>query len=158
MFELAVEHGLVLLENGALIDTAAGEQVPPDACVMPPTTEATVAALRRLTPEEAEQAIARTADIAGPGERLVIGANALLDPVGGFTLSRVELAPGDEVVGRPAAPEVLFMHRGDAEVSVGDEAVELGEGDTMTMPLGLLRRFATQTGAVMFVVRGFEAN
>ena len=35
VFELAAQHGLVLLETGQLIDTVAGQQVPADAKPMP---------------------------------------------------------------------------------------------------------------------------
>ena len=57
VFEAAKEHGLVLLEDGSLVDTARGETIPDGRKPMAPTTEADVARLRRMTGAELEACV-----------------------------------------------------------------------------------------------------
>ena len=59
VFDDARKYGLVLLENGRLIDTAAGEAIPAGESVMPPTTPAQIAALNRLDSAALESCVAR---------------------------------------------------------------------------------------------------
>ena len=49
VFELAQQHGLVLLETGQLIDTVAGQAVPANAKPMPVTSSSQIAALKRVS-------------------------------------------------------------------------------------------------------------
>lgn len=53
-----------------------------------------------------------------------------------------------------SGPEVAFAYRGSAKVEVEGEAVRLGEGDTMTVPIGPGRRFTSEAGALLFMVWG----
>jgi mannose-6-phosphate isomerase-like protein (cupin superfamily) len=154
VFEMAKDYGLVLLENGALVDTVKGERPPAGVAPMPVTSPDQVAAMRRLSPADAETVIARFPLAPAPGERLVIGAGGQLAPAEGFTLTRIELPAGGEAEGVASGPEVVFVHRGAASVSVDGAEVELCEGDTMTVPIGPARRFTSFAGAVLFVVRG----
>lgn len=154
VFEMARDYGLVLLENGALIDTVKGEVPPPGISPMTPTSRETVATLRRLTDAEAESVITRAPDVAVPGERQLIGTAGPLLPVQGFTLSRLDLSAGDQLPGNSDGPEVVFVHRGAATVEIDGERIGLGEGDTMTIPIGPMRRFGAEHSAVLFVVRG----
>src|SRR4028119_1005497 len=50
VFEMAAEYGLVLLENGALIDTTLGQTAPPGVEPMPRTSPEAMARLRRMRP------------------------------------------------------------------------------------------------------------
>ena len=154
VFEMAKDYGLVLLENGALIDTVKGENAPPGVAPMPPTSRETVASLRRLTDADAEQVIARAPDHAAAGKTPVIGDGGQLAPVEGFTLSRLELTAGNSARGVSTGPEVAFVHQGNATVDVAGERVTLGAGDTITVPVGPERCFGSGAGAVLFVVRG----
>jgi mannose-6-phosphate isomerase-like protein (cupin superfamily) len=154
VFEMAQDYGLVLLENGALVDTVKGERPPPGVAPMPVTSAEQVAAMRRLSPADVETVIARSPDAPAPGERLVIGEGGQLAPAEGFTLTRIELPAGGGAEGAASGPEVVFVHRGMASVLVDGASVELGEGDTMTVPIGPARRFTSSAGAVLFVVRG----
>ena len=52
VFENARKYGLVLMEDGSLVDTTKDEQIPAGKNPMRPTTEEDVARLRRLTAEE----------------------------------------------------------------------------------------------------------
>lgn len=154
VFDMARDYGLVLLEGGALVDTANGEIVPPGASQMAPTSAKTVASLRRMTPSDAAGVIARAPAIALPGESVVIGEAGQLAPVETFTLSRLEVSAGEEVEGVPHKPEVVFLHRGSATVESGGQCVVLREGDTMSVPVGKGRKISSTGGGVLFVVRG----
>ena len=62
VFEMAQQHGLVLLETGQLIDTVAGQQVPADAKPMPVTSADQINALQRVSQEDAEGFVWRNDD------------------------------------------------------------------------------------------------
>jgi mannose-6-phosphate isomerase-like protein (cupin superfamily) len=153
VFELARDYGLVLLENGQLVDTAAGEVIPPGLAPLAPTTRSQVEAMRRATPEQAATLVSRAQ--AGSGETPIIAPDGHFTDDHGFTLSRLDL---DASTTMPAAPvegiEIIFLHRGSLGVGWADGAVTLGEGDTMTVPTGLTRTLSTATGAIAFIVRG----
>ena len=68
VFDDARKYGLVLLENGRLIDTAAGEAIPVNEPVMPPTTPGQVAALKRLDSAALESCVARYRSPNGAGD------------------------------------------------------------------------------------------
>ena len=153
VFDMAKDYGLVLLETGRLVDTAAGETVPPDARPMPPTSVAQVAALTRYNDAEAAALVAR--DRPGHGETPVIGPDGPIAWPHDFTLDRLDLAvdeAGDD--GTPPGVEVVFVHRGRLDVRWPGGCVDLGEGDTMSVPTGLTRRFSSRGGATAFIARG----
>lgn len=155
VFEMAAEHGLVLLENGALIDTTAGQTPPPGVAPMPVTDRATIAALRAMRPEDEGEIVARGQAAAEPGEALVIGEGGTLPAADGFTLSRLVLASEATTPSSPMRPEVVFVQRGAVNVRVPDAMVTLSTGDTMTVPRGLERCYqATDDGAELVIVRG----
>lgn len=137
VFDMARDYGLVLLENGSLIDTAAGQAIPSGARPMPRTSPEQVAALRRATAEEAERMVWR----AGPcrGHAPVIGPGAPLDGPHPFTLDRLCLAQGDEDRREVTRPEVLFVHEGAAKIAWDGGSLEVGAGDTITVPIGIER-------------------
>ena len=153
VFEMARDYGMVLLEGGRLVDTAAGETVPPGAEPMAPTTRADADALWEPTPAAAAKFVAR--DRAGNGKTPVIAPDGPLAWPHGFTLHRLDLAPG--VMTETAAPkgvEVVFVHRGALSVDADGASLTLGEGDTFSIPTGLARRFVAPAGATAFIARG----
>ncbi len=156
VFEMATEYGLILLENGALVDTTLGQTPPPGMKPMPPTSREAIAGLRRMRPEDADEVIARAPRSPVPGETLVIGPDGQLPATEGFTVSRLILAAGEATAASTSDnPEVVFVQRGRADVHVDGAAVALAEGDTMTVPVGLSRSYrATGAGAELIVVRG----
>lgn len=160
VFELAKTYGLVLMENGSLIDTAAGQTPPPGVAPMPPTSRETVESLRRFTSTEAEALVARAPHRDDePGERTLIGSGGPLDWPHGFTIARVRFAPGERgVEHRSAVPEVLFVQQGDLTVDVDGGEVRLSAGDTLTIPQGAPRTFQSSEGAVVFTVRGDDRH
>ncbi|WP_116970688.1 cupin domain-containing protein [Blastomonas sp. UPD001] len=155
VFELAREHGLVLLETGALVDTAAGQQVPADSRPMPVTSREAIAALRVMRPGDESEVIARADPTADRGEYPVIGPDGVLPTAKGFTLARIVLDRGDATaVASPDEVEVVFVQRGAAQVHCAGAVLALGTGDTMTVPRGCTRRYASDEGAELIVVRG----
>ena len=154
VFDMAAEYGLVLLENGSLVDTAAGQAVPLDASPMPRTNTEQVAKLRRATAEDAARMVwraeARTRDVAP-----IIGEQAPLNAPHPFRLERLCLGDGmaaDRTT--PDAPEVLFVQSGTATVSWDGGELSLAAGDTMTLPIGLERRLSTADQATVYRVSG----
>ena len=151
VFEMAKDFGLVLLENGSLIDTAAGEVVPDGAKPMPATSRADAAALQSTA--DAESIVFRDDKTDGSYVTAVIGEAGPLDWDHGFALERVDIAAGEEVAwdGEDGV-DVVFIHRGSAAVPCADGEVVLGEGDTISLPAGLARTLRSDEGAVAFLV------
>jgi mannose-6-phosphate isomerase-like protein (cupin superfamily) len=147
VFDMAADYGLVLMENGSLVDTVAG-QVPPDnVAPMPRTSAEQVAALHVPDASEAEALVWRADK--GRGTTPVIAPDAPLHWPHPFTLER--LIDPDEAA-TPDRPEVLFVHAGALNVSWDDEIVTLAAGDTMTVPVGLERTLSGD--AVVYRVSG----
>jgi mannose-6-phosphate isomerase-like protein (cupin superfamily) len=156
VFEMAADHGLILLENGALVDTTLGQSVPSGVAPMPITGREEIVRLRRMRPEDEAEVIARRPAAFRPGEILVIGEGGLIPPAEGFKLWRLSLGKGtaNEVTVSQRA-EVVFVQSGAVRVRTPEAAVTLGTGDTMTVPPGLERRYeTTDADAELIVVRG----
>ena len=149
VFDMAADYGLVLLENGSLIDTAAGQAIPEGARPMPRTSAEQVAALHRPTASEAERLVWR-ADL-GRGTAHIIAPDAPLNWPHSFTLDRLADVI-DEAT--PDSPEVLFVHSGTLSIAWDDGTLSLGAGDTVTMPVGLERRLSGE--AVVYRVLGTQ--
>lgn len=146
VFDMAKNYGLVLLESGKLIDTAAGESLPAGAVPMPRTSAQQVAAMRVPSAAELEAIVVR--DDRGPGP--VIGAAAPLAWDHGFTLTRHEIGSTTQF---DARGNVLFVHRGALTIQAGGERVELGAGDTVTLPADLPDCAVTGDATVFAVQR-----
>jgi quercetin dioxygenase-like cupin family protein len=153
VFELARDYGLVLLENGQLVDTAAGEAIPAGLAPLAPTTRAEADAMHRATPDEAAALVCRAK--VGIGETPVIAPDGHFTDDHDFSLLRLDLAAGAELpTGRVDGIEVIFVHRGDLSIAWSDGLVTLGEGDTLTVPNGLARTLSSPSGTIAFIVRG----
>lgn len=141
VFDMATQYGLVLLENGQLIDTIAGQSVPPDARPMPPTSPEQAAALHRATANEAVKLVWRASEApaAGTTTTAVIGERAPLSWPHPFTIDRFDLHDATAFEACASTPEVLFVQSGALTVAWADGTVVLTEGDTMTVPVGLNR-------------------
>ena len=167
VFEQAALHGLVLLENGSLLDTTQSA-VPAGAKLMPVTAAADIALLQRLKSADLENCVVRAG--AAPTanswhEQPLIGAaNAALNVAAGpldwphgFVLRRIDCQAGasSQSSARVEA-EVILMHQGELLMEWADNSLRLGPGDTLTVPKGLVHRFTNPgvANAVAFVVRG----
>ena len=175
VFDQASEFGLVLLEDGSLIDTTRGESVPEGKKPMRPTTDADVANLRRLTAEEMSGCVVRHAELATNAgtpfsstdvtETAIIGEESPeenLEPgkmtwAHGFNLRYFTFAPGAATkTHRRHEEEVIFLQEGILTVQVNNQDVEMNPGDTLTVPVGMARSFVNRSDEVVeaYVVRG----
>ena len=167
--------GLVLLEDGRLIDKEAGEQVPSGACETRPLSDAELAAFRRVRADDAALCVVRQDNMQpdgsaplsdeGVAEYRVIGpanaaenlAAAPIDWPHGFHLRRVRLAEGARIRAHSRGEvEVLFVHRGELTITWASGEVRLGQGDHLTLPAGLSRGWRNNGNATadIIVVRG----
>jgi mannose-6-phosphate isomerase-like protein (cupin superfamily) len=175
VFESARKYGLVLLENGRLIDTTR-EAIPADTRPMPPTTATDVARLKVCSSEEIARCTVRFSDlttggglsaVAGFSECPIVGP---ANPSEGMPAGRMSWAHGFQVRALLVEPgsrtpllwrdeeEVLLGHSGELRVSWDGGALALGPGDTFTVPKGLPHSIANESAlpAVAFVVRGTD--
>ncbi len=152
VFDMARDYGLVLLENGSLIDTAAGEAIPEGAAAMPPTTPEQAAALHVPDAHEAETFVVRAGAGTGARETAIIGPRAPIAWPHGFTLYRLDLAPGDTGDGAADRPTVLFLDLGTLRLDWAGGTHVLSPGDTITLPHGVTHRWTAETAARAFVV------
>ncbi|MEL7449796.1 MAG: cupin domain-containing protein [Pseudomonadota bacterium] len=177
VFDAATEYGLILMEDGSLVDTTRGESVPAGKKPMPPTTAKDVASARRMSAEELAECVltaaeleqkATTGGLAGLGEQAIIGSASNDEglPAGkmawphGFHLRRACMAPGDSTdLHVRHEEEVIIVHSGRLSVTLGDVQTEMAAGDTLTVPIAMPRAFgnAGQEAAVAFFVRGGDA-
>jgi mannose-6-phosphate isomerase-like protein (cupin superfamily) len=168
VFDMARDFGLVLLEDGTLIDTAKGETVPPGARPMAETTAQQVAALAKVDSAALAHCVIPAAmprpaalRMATPGvaERLLIGS-APIDWPHGFTICEVTLAPTAAIAPhRLSVPDVWFVQEGDVAVTIDGVTAACGAGDTITVPQGAARSLANHGGgtARLVQVRGGDA-
>jgi mannose-6-phosphate isomerase-like protein (cupin superfamily) len=159
VFELAAEHGLVLLETGRLIDQTAGQSVPADVAVMPVTSPAQVAALTRATPTLGEGLVWRAGHEAGAGPETghadIIGPNAPLNWPHDFTLDRLTLGSDTRVeMDNIDRPTVLFVQSGQMQVAWNTDALTLDAGDTLTLPMGISVTLSAPASSVIYRVVG----
>ena len=180
VFEAARQHGLVLLEDGSLVDTANGESMPKGAKPMPAPTQEQLAALQVLDDAALADCVLRRdrfrpapaslLSASGIAETPIIGApdSSGEDPVGagklgwphGFRLRHLRIAPGVVSEGyRRHHEEVLLVHEGSVTVEVMGAEVELGKGDVFTSPINAVRRIrnAANTPAEVYMVLGSDA-
>ena len=85
----------------------------------------------------------------------IIAENAPLDAPHPFRLERLCLESSRPTVPHtPDAPGVLFVHSGTAHVGWDGGEVELGSGDTMTVPIGVERTLSGSSEAIVYRVSG----
>lgn len=179
VFELADQHGLKLLKGGRLIDTTDGETVPEGAQLESPPSEDMLKLLSTPPESKLMQGVVRYADMtpnpgspiasAGVEEMPIIvpqrtGDGFAPGPIIGWwphgfnlRLLRIEPAAGTEPHAR-REEEALFVQTGDLHVVWDGGELVMGPGDTLTVPVGLVRILrAGEEGAEAYVVRGGDA-
>lgn len=175
VFDGARDHGLVLLENGRLVDTANGESIPEGVGLMPRTTDEQVAAHRRMTSADMSGCVvSESQQSAGNGSSLqclsegvteapLIGQVNPEDRVAagplawrhGFQVRRVDIQPGGSSGWHHRnEAEVIYVHRGELAIHVEDGVTLMSAGDVFTAPVGLDKRLHSAQGAHCYVVRG----
>lgn len=175
VLEQAKSYGLVLLENGALVDTVAGEAVPADILPMPPTSQAIIEGLQKLSSLELEACVVRHAVIAkAPSAQLnadiiethLLGtANSFADkpPLNwphGFQIKHLSVAAGGRTeVYRQHQEEVFLIQSGSMDIELLEQTITLSSGDVFTAPIDAARCIANPTpqACEAYVVHGNEA-
>ncbi|MEM9400942.1 MAG: cupin domain-containing protein [Pseudomonadota bacterium] len=173
VFDNAEQHGLVLLEDGSLVDTTRGESIPDGKRAMPPTTDADVERLDTLLARDMGSCVVSRAELnpaasaLSPGYREypIIGAASddeglvagKMDWRHGFHVRYVAIDPGTATpTHRRHEEEVVMVHAGALRVSLAEGDVELGPGDVLTVPVDESRSYFNPGDTVVetYVVRG----
>ena len=173
VFDNAQEYGLILLEDGSLVDTTKDEQIPDGKRPMPPTIAADIERLDRLTAEDMADCVVahdkldpapclglpeiREFPIIGaesPGEGLAAGQMSWPH---GFHVRHMTVNPETSTrqhVRREA--EVILLHKGELVVLLPDGEIVMGPGDVFTIPIGMPRSFGNRghDQVEAYVVRG----
>lgn len=148
VFEMAKDYGLVLMENGMLIDTAKGEEIPEDAHVMPVTSREQIETLDIPNNDQLRDCCILSGEDAhivegdGVKRRSLIGPNGKIKWQHGFTVSQFDLSI--EATTDMAAfdsPDVVFVQQGSLRIETYDGQWDLRSGDTATIPKGVARKF-----------------
>ena len=175
VFDSARKYGLILLEDGSLVDTAKGEVIPDGKKAMTATTPEDVARLRKLSAEDMADCVVlrdqlHTQDAssmtpsgirecpiigaASPDEGLIAGK--MMWPHG-FHVRHLAMDPGVESKQHSRSEEeVIFVHDGRLSVRFEEGDVELVTGDVLTVPIGKPRVFCNTTNEMLeaYIVRG----
>ena len=165
VFDMARDYGLILLEDGMLIDSKKGETVPAGKTPMPVTTREQVAALDVYSNAQLASCVIRATEgqhkgvmetIEGVSETCLIGP-APIDWAHGFTLSEIEIAPGAHIPAHSFnIADVHFVQSGELAIEIDDQTTTLTTGDTVTYPQGSRRSFHNpgNTPVRLVAVRG----
>ncbi|MFT4727470.1 MAG: quercetin dioxygenase-like cupin family protein [Granulosicoccus sp.] len=184
VFDLAEQYGLILLEGGRLVDVAAGDEVPEGAKRQQAPNDAEVAALKTPSADELTGCVALGSSLQANDESSLMavatGATvaeaAVITPIDtpdgfhagpikgwwghGFNLRRITLEPASALAAHTRQEaEVVFLHSGELTIAIVDgEEVSMGPGDTLSLPIGMVRTWANTSNetAIAFVVRGGE--
>jgi quercetin dioxygenase-like cupin family protein len=175
VFDLAQDHGLILLEDGSLVDTAAGEIVPDGKTAMPRTTTAQVDEHRIVDSASLNDIVIRKADYQwqkgsqlsvfdGVREAVLLGPDnpaeniqsGELDWEHNFVFRALEIDSGCSIPShRRFEEEVIFVLDGTLLIEVDGERLVLTSGDTFTTPIGVPRSFSNpgQVPTLMYITR-----
>ena len=147
---------------------------------MPPTTQQQVDAHRVMSLDEMldcvlpenDQGTGSESDltrgIAGVSEKALIGPDNAAEGIAagkmawkhGFHVRRLDVAPGASLpLHARHEEEVIYLHRGALSFRWQQEALDLAEGDVLTVPKGLMHEFVNNSdeAVVAYVVRGGDA-
>jgi len=175
VFDSAAEYGLILLEDGSLVDTTRGESIPDGKKAMAATTAEDVANLRKMTAEDMADCVFLHDELQahsaaqwvphGLRECPIIGAASPEEGLDsgkmvwshGFQVRYLAIDPNSESkVHARNEEEVILVHSGELTVRFGNGEVQLGAGDVFTIPVNTPRAFSNQGSAMTeaYIVRG----
>ena len=175
VFDMAKDYGLVLLDDGSLIDTIAGESIPPGKKPMLVTNSQQIAEHRFVDSDVLDQYVIRIADFdwqnntalskfEGASEVSLIGGNSTEEGIAasklgwkhGFVVRALKLQAGATIPSHQRAEEeVIFVHQGSLSITVDAETIHLVAGDNFTTPIGSERSFSnlSATETVCYITR-----
>ncbi len=180
VFENAKDHGLVLTQEGRLIDTAAGETIPDGDGPCRPTMMADVARFRRMTAKEMGACVVRRGEITpGAGSVLAEAATGVYEvpllgpenpaegmPEGkvanrhGFHFRFLAFEPGGSIPPHVREEEeVIFVQSGSLVINWEEGETRLLPGDTATLPKSQIRSYrgSPDEPTELYVVRGGDS-
>jgi quercetin dioxygenase-like cupin family protein len=175
VFDLAADHGLILMEDGSLVDTLANETPPEGVSPMPRTSSEQITAHQLADFSVLKTVCIRSrsfdwmtgtalaafdgveeAPLLGPGNELESIPDGRLCWSHGFVMRALKMAPGSKVPTHiRQEEEVIFVHQGELIVEVDDKPLELKKGDTFTTPIGSKRSFSNQgkNDCIVYITR-----
>lgn len=176
VFHQAKSYGLVLLKDGRLIDTVAGETVPHDAHEYTPISrECAERDFRRFSVDQMAACVANKDQhetlksgglsiVDGVIERAVIGCanpaenmgSGKMDWCHGFQVRHLSICPGVQIpLHVRDEEEVLIIQQGVLRIDVHGHTSNLLPGDVFTAPVDQPRRYtnASELPLDAFVVR-----
>jgi quercetin dioxygenase-like cupin family protein len=176
VFDMAKEFGLILLENGALVDTTSGEQVPEGIKPMPVTSQEQINQHRVVTSVALESTVIKTKDFdwkkdttlssfEGVEEVSLIGGESREEGIvqsklgwkHGFVIRGLKFTTNASIPTHVRAEEeVIFVQEGELTVVVDDELIVLSKGDNFTTPINAKRSFTNNgtSDCIVYVTRG----
>lgn len=174
VIENAKSHGLILLQDGRLIDTTIDSDIPQDSAVMLPLTASELDNFQRLSVADmrgcvqSELNTAQTGGLtAGQGvtESAVLGIANSNEAIGAgklnwahdFQVRRLQLQCSATVPKHVRSEaEVLFVHRGKLNIELEHTTLTLAQGDLFTTPIGMPRTFSNNHNEIadIVVIRG----
>lgn len=179
VFEEAKSYGLVLLNDGRLIDKTIGEKIPGGVEEISPLSMSELQEYQTLSLNDMMDCVLQDKDLTtaptgglacldGVQEYAVVGeANAKERIAAGkmgwthsFQQRRIQIDAGATTPKHSRAEEeVLFVHRGSLQVTTPLHSFILNQGDVFTVPIGLKRSFenVSDITADLIVVRGSHA-
>ena len=177
----AKQHGLVLLKNGGLIDTQAGEKIPQNAEIEQPPTKALIDSFKKYTVEAMLQCIQTQEEaeitansisensglnkFAGITEIPTIGVvnakenmpEAKIGWEHDFQVRRLRLQANSSIPKHiRKEEEVIFVHKGTIKVTIDNHDLTLNTGDTLTVPINSSRQYSnfSDESSEAIIVRG----
>jgi quercetin dioxygenase-like cupin family protein len=175
VFELAEKYGLILLDDGSLVDTTLGEKVPEGKHPMPVTSAAQIAEHRIVGDEEMESIVQRTDTFSwskntglalfnGVEEVALVGDKNMSEdlPASKLSWSHGFVVRGLKLLSDAIVPEhiryeeeVIFVQQGQLDITVDGETLTLSKGDTFTTPIESVRKFEQkgQSDCILYITR-----
>lgn len=176
VFEMANNYGLILLEDGSLVDTSLGEQIPEGKSPMPVTSQQQINEHRVVNSDELENVVIRTKDFAwnkgsvlaqheGVEEVSLVGGECKEEGITasklgwqhGFVVRGLKFAPNAEIpLHKRFEEEVIFVHQGELIIEMEGDTIVLTKGDNFTTPINAIRRFknASNEECTVYITRG----
>ncbi|MFC3122471.1 cupin domain-containing protein [Agaribacter flavus] len=178
VFKMAEEFGLVLLEDGSLIDTTQGQSIPEDKSPMPVTSQAQIEEHRVVNSDELKTIVHRTesfvwlqdtslSQFEGVYETPLVGGKNSAEGLPasklgwnhGFVVRALKLEPGASIpLHIRFEEEVLFVHQGQLTVTSNEESCVLTKGDNFSTPIESQRSFTNQsnTDCIVYITRRYN--
>lgn len=178
VFDAARQHGLVLLDDGSLVDTANGETIPTGKKPMPPTTTDVADSLRGMNGDDLAKCVMRRSEfgsesakiLTAPGYREcpIIGGASECEGIDagkmswphGFHVRQLSIESGADCQRHIRnEEEVIMVHKGELTFESPESEMQLGPGDVITVPIGMPRRYSNLSHKPVeaYVVRGGDA-